>query len=537
MQPNCDYLSISAVQRSIYDRKISPVELVENCLKRIADLNPHLNAFITVLAHEAIEQAKQFELEIKAGTWRGPLHGIPLGVKDFYDTAGVKTTAACHPFRTRVPGTDAVSVAKLKNAGAIIIGKTNMHALGMGTTGLESYFGPVKNPWNADYIPGGSSSGSAVAVATGMCYATLDTDAIGSCRLPAACCGVVGFKGTYGLINTKGILEGEKADEAILWLSHAGITTRSVEDTGILLNALAEPHNDGTIHDFRKEALALPKRLRVGVVARSHADKDLIAAFKAAVEVVRALGHETAAASAPFDMPPFGDVHTIEADRQAVSDRVFKDIDILLLPTTATTVPSVGEASADPQGLSAANTMFANYYGLPAISVPGGFDRRGLPIGLQIVAKPWHDGEMLQLAHQYHARTDGHSQHPTLKQGDASHSNSAREAVLRRCYAAFNARDSDGALAQMHPDVMWPNAWEGGWVKGRDEIRRYWQRQWAELDPHVEPRGFSWDANGRVVVTVHQSVRDLTGTVLSDQMVTHVYKMEDDLVLQMEIRK
>src|SRR5262245_1062252 len=329
MQPNCHYLSISAVQRSIYDRKISPVELVENCLKRIADLNPNLNAFITVLAHEAIEQAKQFELEIKAGTWRGPLHGIPLGVKDFYDTAGVKTTAACHPFRTRVPGTDAVSVAKLKNAGAIIIGKTNMHALGMGTTGLESYFGPVKNPWNADYIPGGSSSGSAVAVATGMCYATLDTDAIGSCRLPAACCGVVGFKGTYGLINTKGILEGEKADEAILWLSHAGITTRSVEDTGILLNALAEPHNYWTSQDFRKEALALPKRLRVGVVARSHADKELIAAFKAAVEVARALGHETAAASAPFDMPPFGDVLTIEADRQAVSDRVIKDIDIL----------------------------------------------------------------------------------------------------------------------------------------------------------------------------------------------------------------
>src|SRR6185295_7297661 len=150
---------------------------------------------------------------------------------------------------------DAVSVAKLKKAGAIIIGKTNMHALGMGTTGLESYFGPVKNLWNADYMPGGSSSGSAVAVATGMCYATLDTDAIGSCRLPAACCGVVGFKGTYGLISSQGILEGEKADETILWLAHPGITTRSVTDTAFVLNALAEHDGNGARQDFQVEAL------------------------------------------------------------------------------------------------------------------------------------------------------------------------------------------------------------------------------------------------------------------------------------------
>jgi aspartyl-tRNA(Asn)/glutamyl-tRNA(Gln) amidotransferase subunit A len=154
------------------------------------------------------------------------LHGVPVAVKDFYDTAGIKTTAAFEHFANRIPAKDADVVTKLKDAGAIVIGKTNMDTLGMGTTGLKSFYGPVKNPWNSDYIPGGSSSGSAVAVASGMCFATVDTDAIGSCRLPAACCGVVGFKGTYGLINTRGILAGEQPpDELVIWFSHAGVTT------------------------------------------------------------------------------------------------------------------------------------------------------------------------------------------------------------------------------------------------------------------------------------------------------------------------
>src|SRR5947199_319588 len=140
--------------------------------------------------------------------WSRARHGIPIVIKDFYDTAGVPTTAAFKPCEKRSPGADAVSVARLKDAGAIVLGKMNMHTLGMGTTGLESLFGPVQNPWHASYIPGGSSSGSAAAVAAGLCYATLDTDAIGSCRLPAACCGVAGFKGTFGLVSVEGILSG-----------------------------------------------------------------------------------------------------------------------------------------------------------------------------------------------------------------------------------------------------------------------------------------------------------------------------------------
>src|SRR5262245_15988248 len=205
-----DYTNLHVLSELIRKQTVSPVEIVTTCLRRIEALNPTLNAFITVLNDQAQAQARHAEAEIKAGQWRGPLHGIPIGLKDFYDTASVKTTAAFEHFRNRIPQQDAKAVARLKEAGAILIGKTNMHTLGMGTTGLESYFGPVKNPWNSAYIPGGSSSGSAAAVASGLCFATLDTDAIGSCRLPAACCGVVGFKGSYGAIDMTGILAGEQ---------------------------------------------------------------------------------------------------------------------------------------------------------------------------------------------------------------------------------------------------------------------------------------------------------------------------------------
>ena len=271
--------TLQQLAKLIRTQKVSPIEVVDACLKRIEDLNPKLNAFITVLADQAREQARDAEAEIKAGKWRGPLHGIPVGIKDFYDTSGIKTTAGFEHFKDRIPAKDAEGVRKLKKASAIIIGKMNMHELGMGTTGLDSYFGPVRNPWNPDYIAGGSSSGSAAAVASGMCYATLDTDAIGSCRLPAACCGVVGFKGTYGLISTKGILEGEEADEMILWLSHAAITTRSVQDTAIVLNVLAERNKHRKTADFVR-TLTRNRKLRIGVANNFQADSQVKTAFE-----------------------------------------------------------------------------------------------------------------------------------------------------------------------------------------------------------------------------------------------------------------
>jgi len=381
------------------------VEVVDACLARIEELNPRLNTFITVLAEEAREQAKQADADIKAGRWLGPLHGIPVGIKDFYDTANVRTTAAFEPFKNRVPKRDAEAVEALKDAGAIVIGKTNMHQLGSGTTGLESHFGAVRNPVNDAYIPGGSSSGSAAAVAVGMCYATLDTDAIGSCRLPAACCGVVGFKPTYGAISTKGILEGEKADETILWLSHGAVTTRSIADTAIVLDTLTDLERGAVSTAGEPEGPPLRSlNVRIGIADNFTADEDISSAFENAVDVVRTLGYPFVRASAPFDMPTFGDLRTIEADRRTIGDRAFKEIDVLLLPTTATAVLTVEAAKGKPQALSAANTMFANYFGLPAISVPCGADSRGLPVGLQIVGRPAGEATVLRVAGEFEVR-------------------------------------------------------------------------------------------------------------------------------------
>jgi aspartyl-tRNA(Asn)/glutamyl-tRNA(Gln) amidotransferase subunit A len=406
------YSSINELSKLIREQRVSPLEVVDACLKRIEYLNPKLNAFITILADQAREQAEFAEVEIKSGNWRGPLHGIPVGIKDFFDTAGIKTTAAVEHFKDRIPAKDAADVARLKESGAIIIGKMNMHQLGMGTTGLVSYYGPVENPWNPDYIPGGSSSGSAAAVSSGMCYATLDTDAIGSCRLPAACCGVVGFKGTYSIISSKGILEGEDADEMILWLSHPGIITRSVEDTAFILDVLAERGKDIKTANFF-DGLANKTELRIGVADNFKADQEVLAVFNSAVETIRNFGYPMSNASAPFY---FGDlsqgVGDIEAARKAIAGQVFKDIDILLLPTCTTTVPLTKDATTAPQALSTENTVFANYYGLPSISVPCGFDKKGLPLGLQVVGKPWDDAAVLQLAHQYQMAAKHDRKHP-----------------------------------------------------------------------------------------------------------------------------
>jgi aspartyl-tRNA(Asn)/glutamyl-tRNA(Gln) amidotransferase subunit A len=388
---------IATVHQHIQMGELSPVDLVEKCLIRIEQLNPNLNAFITVLGKQAFEQARIAEDEIKSAKYRGPLHGIPIGIKDFYDTAGIKTTAAFEPFKGRVPRKDAASVVRLKEAGAIIIGKTNMHRLGMGTTGLDSYFGPVHNPWNSEYIAGGSSSGSAAAVASGMCYATLDTDAIGSCRLPAACCGVVGFKGTDGLIDPKGILEGEEdPGEMIRWFSHPGIMARTVEDAALMVDALSGGEHKSS-HYFG--GLAEDRKVRIGVANNFKADSEVLRAFEQTVGIIRRLGFSASSTPAPLYNPRNG-LKNIRTDREQVPNRAFKDIDVLLLPTTTTTVLRINEANVNPQALAADNTIFANYYGLPAISIPCGLDQNGLPLGIQIVGKPRGELDVLYLAHR-----------------------------------------------------------------------------------------------------------------------------------------
>jgi aspartyl-tRNA(Asn)/glutamyl-tRNA(Gln) amidotransferase subunit A len=403
--------TIFEVSEQLYTGKISAIELVEQCLQQIAELNPTLNAFITVLADEASQQAIIADAEIQNGEYRGPLHGVPVALKDFYDTAGIKTTAAFGEFENRVPTKDADVVTKLRKAGAIIIGKTNMHQLGMGTTGLESFFGPVKNPINDRFIPGGSSSGSAVAIATDMCFATIDTDAIGSCRLPAACCGVTGFKGTFGLINGAGILDGEPSqDEMITWLGHVGITTRSSRDTAFILNAIAD--RSKTDVNFI-DVLTRRAQLRVGFTKSDQLEGEQGANFRKSLQSIIDGGHLVADKTFPFKNP-FSGLDRIQEDRATIAENAFSDVDVYILPTLVSNVPLVADSS-DPQSLSPMNTAFANYYGLPAITIPNGFDANGMPTALQIVGRPWDDASVLQLA--FECEQSGPDKMPRTSQG------------------------------------------------------------------------------------------------------------------------
>ena len=414
MMANYSYLSITEVSELIRHKKVSPVELVTGCLERIEQCNPKLNAFITVTADQALKEAKLAERDIKNGNWKGPLHGIPVGFKDMFDTVGIRTTAAFGAFKDRVPIKDAEVVTQLKEAGAILVGKLNMHELAMGTTSVISHFGSVHNPWNQDYIAGGSSGGSAAAVAAGLCYATVDTDAIGSCRLPAAICGVIGFKGTYGLLSTKGILEGEKADEAIIRIAHTAFMCRKVEDAAILLNALANPEvSQSKFKTDYRLAFGTTKKPRIGIVKNCKATDEVRTAFLNAVDTFHSLEYTTSDIDAPLS-PPF-DTKDIEEERKTISQSLFKDIDVLVLPTTAEVTPGIAEAKErGPMAVSADNTFFCNYYGLPAISIPCGFSKIGLPLGFQIVGPRWGEGNVLDIAHTFQQATQWHQKHPII---------------------------------------------------------------------------------------------------------------------------
>jgi aspartyl-tRNA(Asn)/glutamyl-tRNA(Gln) amidotransferase subunit A len=400
------YDSIVQVSRRVRDRDVSPVDVVEACLGRIEALNSQLNAFITVIS-DARDQARAAEAEIKAGKWRGPLHGIPVAVKDFYDTAGVRTTGGLEQFKDRVPSADAEVVSRLKRAGAIVVGKTNMDALGQATTGLTSGFGPVRNPWNAAHVSGGSSAGSACAVAAGLCFATVDTDAVGSARLPAACCGVVGFKGSYGLISLRGILGDEPVDDFIRWMAHAGIIARSAPDAALMLNVLAEPEGQ----EFAP--VSADRNVRVGRGSNLTSHAEVRQAFDRAVALLADAGYEVGDAAVPFGDPRQGSMVNVQRDRAGITAEAFTQVDVIVLPTLEAPVPSTEESARNmEQGVPAGFTAFANYYGLPAVSVPCGFDGHGLPIGLQIVGRPGDERTVLTVAHRYEQLAALGGRHP-----------------------------------------------------------------------------------------------------------------------------
>jgi aspartyl-tRNA(Asn)/glutamyl-tRNA(Gln) amidotransferase subunit A len=431
-------------------REVSPVELTRACLARIERLNPTLNAFITVTAEAAVAAARAAEAEIQRGNWRGPLHGLPVALKDLIDTAGVRTTAASALVAERVPAHDAEVVRRLKAAGAVLIGKTNLHEFAYGGSSLISHFGVVRNPRDPSRIAGGSSGGSAAAVAAGLCYAALGTDTAGSIREPAAFCGIVGLKPSYGLVSTRGVLPLSYS------LDHVGPMTRSVRDAALVLEAIAgfDPEDPGS-HDYgRHEFAAACERaqppLRVGVARDfffTDLDADVAACIDRALQAMRRLGAELREVAIPVntdrtvqsgeayayharfvaESPQLYQPETLRRIRSGAditaaayiakrreldllrraAPAIFAEVDVLLTPTTPVLPPPVSELQGDIEQLRRRelimlrNTRPFDVLGLPAISVPCGLTPAGLPVGVQIAGPPGGDALMLQAARAF----------------------------------------------------------------------------------------------------------------------------------------
>ncbi len=431
-------------------REISPVELTRNCLDRIEKLNPELNAFITVTAESALKEARAAESEIAKGNWRGPLHGIPIALKDLIDTAAVPTTAASALFKDRVPTEDAEVVRRLRRAGAVNVGKSNLHEFAYGGSSLVSFFGEVRNPRNPAHIAGGSSGGSATAVVAGLCFASIGTDTAGSIREPAALCGCVGLKPTYGRVSTRGVIP-------LSWsLDHVGPLISCVADAAIVLQAIAgydaldTTSANAPVSDYLSGLRKGARDLRVGV-PRAHFFEDLddevehtldrslrvIKRLVADVREVRlevsedrtvqaaesyAYHAENVAKSPELYQPEtlrrirsgerFSAAEYIQRRRELDEARrraqeIFAEVDLLVTPTTPLPAPAISELKKDPSALRPAelkllrNTRPFNVWGLPAISVPCGFTRSGLPMGLQIAGPPWREDWVLNLAYSY----------------------------------------------------------------------------------------------------------------------------------------
>ena len=437
-------ISIAEASDLLRRKKISPVELTTSCLARIEQFNPTINAFITVMHESALAQAREAEDEIAAGNWRGPLHGIPIGLKDLIDTAGVKTTCASALFADRVPTEDAEIVRRLRDAGAVLIGKQNMQEFAWGGTSTSSYFGPVHNPWDVDRIAGGSSGGSAAAVASGMCFGAIGTDTGGSVREPAAFCGIVGLKPTYGRVSTRGVFPLSPS------LDHVGTLCRTVTDTALMLEAIAgydelDPTSVNLPVDSYTNALNLKPKPRIGIVRHpffDDLDTDIERVMAEALKQLSSLCSDVLAIDLPptpaaVQAPEVYAVHSkyfttspelygrwmrerleqataintvayIEARqeldrvRRSVGD-VFGKVDLLVTPTTLVPPITISEAlnmSPTPAGeVWLWNTRPFNAYGWPTISIPCGFTQAGLPIGLQVSGPNFSEGSLLSFAH------------------------------------------------------------------------------------------------------------------------------------------
>lgn len=458
-------LDIAQAGPLIRSGDLSPTELTKAYLDRISRLDSKINAFITVTDEQALDRARHLEAEIARGEWRGPLHGIPIALKDNIDTAGIRTTAASGVYEDRVPSEDAEVVSRLKSAGAVILGKLNMHEFAFGASSALSHFGPVHNPWDLEKIPGGSSGGSGAAVAARLCAGALGTDTGGSIRIPAAHCGIVGLKPTYGLASIRGIVP------LSVSLDHVGPMCRSVADSALMLQAIAgyDREDIASIQsgpaDYASALRTRVSSMRIGIprdLFYEDVDSEILNAVESALSVLAGMTKETIAVelperpSLPVTMVEALQYHEnlikekrdlygsltlerimrgentsateyaeltyqLKLSRKAIA-QVFSDVDLLVTPTLPQ-LPVRIEDAFEPVPIGTVsgmttilirNTAPFNVYGTPAVSLPCGFSREGLPVGLQICGPALGEIDVLALAHAYQRRTDWHLRTPSV---------------------------------------------------------------------------------------------------------------------------
>jgi aspartyl-tRNA(Asn)/glutamyl-tRNA(Gln) amidotransferase subunit A len=440
-------------------KTVSSEELTRLCLARISKLDRQLNTFITVDADSALMQARECDRQRKSGRAPHRLHGIPIALKDNIDTAGIRTTAAAQVFKDRIPSEDAEVTKRLKATGAVFLGKLNLDEMAFAGTGTSGYFGSAHNPWNIDRITGGSSAGSAAAVSAGLCFASVGSDDGGSVRIPGAHCGVVGFKTSYGRVSTRGVVPSAYSMDTI------GPIVRSVEDAAVLLQVLAgqDPLDAITTAESvpnYSQALRAPiSQLRIGIPREYFFDQlhpDVAAAVEEAIRHLRPKVREVRDVTLPrlqqaengdYDVElyhyqkPFFDkspelyhpwsqrhlnqmkkveplpyIETLKRIRECRRDirRVFEQVDVLLLPTMREPAPLISETVNETHRRPPSNTSPFNHFGTPAMTVPCGFSKDGLPIGLQIAAAAYREPVILQLAYAYQQSTDWHRRTPPI---------------------------------------------------------------------------------------------------------------------------
>ena len=467
------HASIAEIAEAIRKGEISPVELIEATLAKIDRCEPQLNAFITVFREESLERARQAEVEIRDGKDLGPLHGMPIALKDIIYVEGTRSTAGSNFFAEESPQFDAALVTKLRDAGAVIIGKTNLHEFAFGVTTENPHFGATANPWDTARVPGGSSGGSAAAVVAGCCAGALGSDTGGSIRIPAAVCGHVGLKPTFGRISVHGVFELAQS------LDTVGPMCRYVHDVALMMNALAG-YDPRDVHSANQpvpdytEGLDQSIRGRRAGVPKQHffdnVDPEVERIVREAIKVVEGLGVEIV----ELDLPSAKAGHevtltllTAEAGQfhqerlaahredygvdvrellenglslsatdyvKAVRVRevvtrefiqAFEEVDCILSPTAPIPAPlrsthdlSGGSESNRIRPRLTRNTRLINLLGLPSISVPCGFvqvenseSKEGLPVGLQITGPWWSEKTLLQVAHAYERATPWHTVH------------------------------------------------------------------------------------------------------------------------------